>query len=213
VTPTARMSSRMRSRNGLRRPRPSSGRRRLVSGVAKRSRCDGDATRRRDAAGAAASGSGAGPAECAGRNSSSRPPGFNIPAASSKRFSSSLTARTVMKSAVPEKSASLAMSSNRLVCTLASASPSTRTASRRNAPLRSFDSIIVNRSAGRAILSGIAGDPPPDPKSNQTPGMWVGICFAAQSGSTKSRSNVSSVGGSSGSAVRLIVAFHCASSR
>ena len=31
----------------------------------------------------------------------------------------------------------------------------------------SFDSTIVNCSIGRAILSGIAGEPPPDPRSNQ----------------------------------------------
>ena len=50
----------------------------------------------------------------------------------------------------------------------------------------SFDSIIVNLSAGRAILSGIAGEPPPEPKSNHTLGA-SGTWCAAASGLPKCR--------------------------
>ena len=95
-----------------------------------------------------------------------------------------------------------------------SVSPSVRTASRRKALFRSFDSTIVSLSAGREQSS--AESPA---IRRQSPGRTtrseceVGICFDAASGSTRRRSNVSSVGGSSGSAVRLILAFHCASSR
>jgi len=151
--------------------------------------------------------------ECAGLKSRRRPSSFKIRPAASNSTKSAFTALAVTKSAMPSCSARLETTSKRSVSTAASNKPRARIASRRKALFRSFDSIIVNRSALRAILSGIAGDPPPDPRSTQPPGVWVGICRAAANGSTSSRSKVSSVGASSGSAVRLILAFHCVRSR
>src|SRR5262245_18672771 len=59
---------------------------------------------------------------------------------------------------------------------------------------------------------GIAGEPPPEPMSIH--GVHVSsIVRAADSGSIRSRSNVSSVGSASGKAVRFTFAFQRASSR
>ena len=103
-------------------------------------------------------------------------------------------------------------SSNLRFSTLASGSSRTRTASRRKAAFRVFDSIMVSLARGCAIFNGMAGEPPPDPTSNHTRAESA-TCLPAATGSISSRSNVSSVGLSKGSAVRLILAFHFASNR
>ena len=87
-----------------------------------------------------------------------------------------------------------------------------RTASRRNAAFRAFDSIIVNLARGCAIFNGMAGEPPPDPTSNHLRAVSA-TYGAAANGSISNRSNVSSVGRRNGRAVRLILAFHFASRR
>jgi len=66
--------------------------------------------------------------------------------------------------------------------------------------------------AYQTIGLGVAGDPPPDPTSTQ--GVHESsTLFAAARGSMNSRSKVSSVGSSSGSAVRFTFAFQRASRR
>src|SRR5262245_12097309 len=57
----------------------------------------------------------------------------------------------------------------------------------------------------------MAGEPPPEPRSNQV-SLASGRNRAAARGSTNSRSKVSSVGGRSGNAVKLIFAFQRSSS-
>jgi 5-methyltetrahydropteroyltriglutamate--homocysteine methyltransferase len=95
---------------------------------------------------------------------------------------------------------------------LASLAEGARIASRRKAAFRVFDSTSVSESDGRISFNGSAGDPPPEPRSNQVPGR-SGTSSAARSGSMNSLSNVESVGGCKGRAVRLILTFHFASRR
>ena len=119
-----------------------------------------------------------------------------------------LTARTVTTAAEPHNADwPLPSASIRAFSTAVSCSVSVRTASRRKAAFRTFDSTIVSFSFGRTTFSGIAGDPLPEPRSSQTPGSFDKY-RAAANGSTNSRSNVSSVGGRIGNAVRLIFTFH-----
>jgi hypothetical protein len=137
------------------------------------------------------------------------PPTRRRRADSSRRVRSGRTARTVTRSAA---GIGVGSSWKRMFATSAPGSFSARITSRRNAAFRVFDSTNVNQSDGRTIFSGSAGDPPPEPKSNQVPGT-SGMSSAASSGSMNSRSNVAAVGACKGRAVRLILTFHCASKR
>ena len=113
-----------------------------------------------------------------------------------------------MQSATPD--CSPATCSRRSFRTSADVSPRVRTTSRRNAVLRDLDSTITSRAVGVTIFIGIAGDPPPDPKSNQAIG-GRGNSRDARSGSTNRRSRLCEEAPSSGRAVRLTFAFQRAS--
>ena len=143
-------------------------------------------------------------------NRNNRPPGLSNSAEALKRVASGRTARAVTRFAVCL--IAIGSSSNRALTTSVAGSAKLLTASRRKAAFRVFDSTSVSESSCRTTFSGSAGDPPPDPKSNQTP-LVFGIAVAATRGSTNSRSKVSSVGPWRGRAVRFILTFHFASSR
>ena len=130
------------------------------------------------------------------RNRNSRPSGLRNVAAASNSGLSSLTARTDTMSAEFLACGLAAISVNDAFSTPASRSARDRTASCRKAAFRALDSIIVSRAAGRAIFSGRAGEPPPDPRSSQTMAV-SGTYRAAASGSTNSRSIPRSVNSSS----------------
>ena len=74
-----------------------------------------------------------------------------------------MTPRTVINPTEPANR-ELASSATRAVKTDAPESFRQVTTSRRNAALRSLDSTMVNSASGRRIFSGIAGEPPPEPK-------------------------------------------------
>lgn len=127
-----------------------------------------------------------------------------------KREASLLTARTVTKSMRWGRTRSTT-SSNLWLSTSVSRRSRARTASRRNAAFRAFDSIIVNLARGCAIFIGMAGEPPPDPTSSHRRAESA-TYSAAANGSMSNRSNVSSLGRRKGRAVRLTFAFHRVSS-
>ena len=97
-------------------------------------------------------------------NQNSRPPGRSARPNACHNSASARTARIVTTSTGLNVVANH-RSSKRAVSTYAFASPSARTASRRNADLRVRASINCIRSHGAASLNGRAGEPPPEPTS------------------------------------------------
>src|SRR5262245_7763195 len=131
------------------------------------------------------------------QNNESLPPLFRIECAARKRAESAFTARTVTRSAV---SAIPARCSNRDSATEAFNNGISRIASRRNDAFRDLDSTIVSLVSRQALFIGIAGDPPPEPRSIQS--LWLSPrTAAAASGSTNRRSIAAFDGASSGRAV------------
>ena len=127
----------------------------------------------------------------------------------SKRSTTSINAASTRTARVVITHASPAVRcSKRPSCTTVCCRPRVRTASRRNAHFLARDSTIVSLPEGTATRSGIAGDPPPVPRSIQELSA-SGMIGAASSGSTTSLSSAAGpIAGMRGTAVKLIVAFH-----
>ena len=142
------------------------------------------------------------------RNQNRRPSGRSWFRMARRIGASSRTARTVARSADTSASGN---SSTRRASTVTSDKSRSRATSRRNAAFRLFDSTRTSRHPGTANFRGIAGEPPPDPMS-MTVRSSARISATATRGSTTNRSTAKSLGGATGSEVRLIVRFHLARS-
>jgi hypothetical protein len=140
-------------------------------------------------------------------SNTSRPRGRSTYRHVSRRASSTLTARTVTRSMQLPRSGRLWSVSNRAFSTCADWRPRSRIASRRNAAFFDLASTIVSSNRGWHSLIGMAGDPPPDPRSNHR-AVSSDNLDAIAIGSIIKRSIVSVESGSSGRAVRLIRTFH-----
>ena len=141
----------------------------------------------------------------------STPPGLRTAAAEVQRSSSSLTALTVTRSAVSLglwPSRDLVKPGRHDVRAARAPGAGSPPAGRRP----SEPSTRPGRSwmSGRTSLSGIAGEPPPDPTSHRNCRPERESAAAAAIGSIISRSIASSLGESSGNPVRLSVLFHLA---
>jgi len=136
-----------------------------------------------------------------------RPAGANKNRINNRSSSSSLTALRVITSAECLRSRRVAMDSKRHSSTNVDSNWSVRTDSRRNEHFLDLVSTIRILAADSWVLNGMAGEPPPDPRSMTRTGS-VPTNLAAATGSTINLSTAASVSGSISKEVRLIFRFH-----